>query len=256
MYPPEDAAAVAVDRALELLKVPASTARTYKTDRDFATDADYAIEDQLRELLAELTPDLGFLGEERGHTGNSEHYWCLDPIDGTTNYSRGLPNFGVALALVQGGEPVFGEIALPCHRERYTTRGNTAQLNGQPIHVASTKNLRDALVCVGDFATGERSVEKNQRRLRTLTRLADEVGRVRMLGSVATDLAWLAAGRIDAVVVHSNKPWDMAAGVALARAAGAVVSHNDGRPYSLDGPDVLAAAPGIHAALQEQVRPA
>jgi myo-inositol-1(or 4)-monophosphatase len=244
-FRPEDAATIAVDRALVLLDLHTGAERTYKTDRDYATDTDYAIEDELRQLLADLTPDIGFLGEERGHTGSRERYWCLDPIDGTTNYSRGLPNFGICLALVEGSTPVLGEIALPAHGERYTVRDGVALMNGGPIQAAQTSTISDAIVCLGDFATGEAGAEKNRQRLRTVERLANTVGRVRMNGSMATDLAWLAAGRLDAVIVHSNKPWDMAAGVALAWAAGAVVTHHDASTYTLEGPNLLAAAPHL-----------
>lgn len=253
-WTPEAASTAAIDRALELLEQSAGTQRTYKTDRDYATETDYAIEDELRRLLAEITPDVGFLGEERGHTGNREQYWCLDPIDGTTNYSRGLPNFGICLALVHGATPVLGEVALPAHGERYAIRDGAAHLNGQPIHASATATLSEAIVSLGDFATGDGSEAKNAQRLQTVQRLADTVGRVRMNGSMATDLAWLAAGRLDAVIVHSNKPWDMAAGVALARTSGAIVTHRDGSPYSVEGPDLLAAAPGVANALHEQMR--
>ncbi|HET7415180.1 MAG TPA: inositol monophosphatase family protein [Arthrobacter sp.] len=249
----ERASAAAIDLALTYLEGPPSTELTYKTERDYATSTDYAVEDALRQLLVDLTPAIGFLGEERGHTGDRETYWCLDPIDGTTNYSRGVPNFGVSLALIDAGTPVNGEIALPAHRERYVTRGGDAYLGHSQIRVAGTANLDEALVSMGDFATGEGSLEENHRRVTTIARLANRVGRVRMLGSVATDLAWLAAGRVDAVIVHSNKPWDMASGVALARAAGAVVTHHDGTPYSIEGPDLLAAAPSIHAALIDAI---
>lgn len=247
---------MAIDRAIALLDLHTGAERTYKTDRDYATETDYAIEDELRRLLADLTPDVGFLGEERGHTGDHERYWCLDPIDGTTNYSRGLPNYGICLALVEHTTPVLGEVALPAHGERYTVRDGSAHLNGMPIRVANTSELGDALVSLGDFATGEGSADKNQQRLRTVERLANTVGRVRMNGSMATDLAWLAAGRLDAVIVHSNKAWDMAAGVALAIASGVEVTHLDGRPYSLDGPDIFAAAPHLHGELLQHLRSA
>jgi myo-inositol-1(or 4)-monophosphatase len=245
----EAVSAAAIDHALTLLDGPPSENRTYKTDRDYATETDYEVEDALRALLADRTPDVGFLGEERGHTGNDARFWCLDPVDGTTNYSRGLPNFGICLALVEGSTPVLGEIALPAHGERFTVRDGRAFLNRTPIHAAHTTEPSDALVALGDFATGEGSIEKNARRLATMNRLANTVGRVRMNGSMATDLAWLAAGRLDAVIVHSNKPWDMAAGVAVARASGVTVTHHDGSDYSVSGPDILAASPGVHAAI-------
>ena len=247
----EQAADAAIDRALSLLSTGSTGStghRVYKIDREFATSTDFAIEDAVRDLLARKTPDVGFLGEERGHTGSHERYWCLDPIDGTTNFTRGLANYGVALTLIENQAPVFGTIALPAHRERYVTTAGIAQLNGEPIGVAGTRTLRDSIVSMGDFATGPDGAKKNERRLAMTGRLAQSAGRVRMLGSAATDLAWLAAGRLDVVVIDANRPWDIAAGIALARAAGAVVTHIDGSPYSFDGHDVLAAVPHVHEA--------
>ncbi|WP_227748641.1 inositol monophosphatase family protein [Oerskovia douganii] len=242
----ERAADAAIDLALSLLGEGETGERVYKTDRDFATATDFAIEDAVRELLARETPDVGFLGEERGHTGDREQYWCLDPIDGTTNFSRGLPNYGVSLALIEDGIPVFGTIALPAHGERYVTRDGVALLNGKSIRVAATSGLAEAIVSVGDFATGPNSAEKNERRLGMIEQMAQSVGRVRMLGSAATDLAWLAAGRVDAVVIDANRSWDVAAGIALARSAGGVISHIDGAPYTLDGGDLLVTISEVH----------
>jgi myo-inositol-1(or 4)-monophosphatase len=247
--PTEQAANAAIDLALSLLHDGGTGDRVYKTDRDFATSTDFAIEDAVRELLARETPAFGFLGEERGHTGNRDRYWCLDPIDGTTNFTRGLPNYGVSLALIEDQAPVLGTIALPAHGERYITRDGAAHLNGQPIHVSNTANLRDSIVSMGDFATSADRAEKNRRRLAMLGTLGASVGRVRMFGSAATDLAWLAAGRLDAVVIDANRTWDVAAGIALARAAGAVVTHIDGSAYATRGPNVLAAAPLVHEAV-------
>ncbi len=245
----ERAADAAIDLALSFLGAGETGERVYKTDRDFATATDFAIEDAVRELLARETPDIGFLGEERGHTGDREQYWCLDPIDGTTNFSRGLPNYGVSLALIEDGRPAFGTIALPAYGERYVSRDGAALLNERPIRAADTSNLRDAIVSFGDFATGHGSPVKNARRLAMLDNLATSVGRVRMLGSAATDLAWLAAGRVDAVVLDANRQWDVGAGVAIARAAGAVVTQLDGHVHTLTGPDMLATTPRVHRAI-------
>lgn len=252
----ERAAESAIDLALSILHAGINGDRVYKSDRDFATATDFAIEDAVREHLARETPDLGFLGEERGQTGKRDRYWCLDPIDGTSNYTRGLPNYGVALALIEQMAPAFGEIALPAHRERYVTRNGVTYLNGRATSVASTTSLRDCVVSVGDFATGSGRKAKNRRRLEMLARLAESVGRVRMLGSAATDLCWLAAGRLDAVVIDANRMWDVAAGIALAKAAGAVVTHIDGSDYELSGPNLLATTPGVQEALLRTLRSA
>ncbi|NED95864.1 inositol monophosphatase [Phytoactinopolyspora alkaliphila] len=245
----EQASAAAIDRALDVLAKGRAMERSYKSDRDFATTTDFTIEDEVRSLLGELTPDIGFLGEERGRTGPRESYWCLDPIDGTTNFSRGLPTFGIALALIEHETPAHGEIVLPDHRERYATRDGRAYRDNEHLQASQTSSVADSVVAVGDFATGPASRDENRDRLRVLGHMANTVGRVRMLGSAATDLAWLAAGRLDAVVIHSNNSWDVAAGVALARTAGAIITHHDGSPYTLTGPNILAAAPRVHNAI-------
>jgi len=238
---PERVADAEIDLALSLLGEGETGERVYKTDRDFAT------EDAVRELLARETPDIGFLGEERGHTGDREQCWCLDPIDGTTNYSRGLPNYGVSLALNEDGTPVLGSRALPAHGERYVTRDGVALLNERPIRVADTASLRCAIVSFGDFATGPGSEAKNSRRLAMLRVLAATVRRVRMLGSAATDLAWLAVGRVDAAVIDANRTWDIAEGIALGRAVGPIVTHIDGGSNTIAGQNLLVPAPVVHS---------
>lgn len=127
-------------------------------------------------------------------------------------------------------------------------------LNGQPISVSRVKTLVEAVVSVGDFATGNGSATKNQARLATVTNLANNVQRIRMLGSAATDLAWLAAGRIDAVIMHSNNTWDMAAGVAIARDAGARVTDLSGHAYDTTSHTLIASAPEIHQRAMEALR--
>jgi myo-inositol-1(or 4)-monophosphatase len=239
----------AVDQALVLLAPDDGTGRRYKTDRDFATATDDAIEDHLRSLLARLAPHIGFLGEERGHTGAHDAFWCLDPIDGTVNYSRGIPTFGVSLALVEGGRPTLGQIALPRLGQRFVVDQDQVTCNDETIHVSECTSLTDAVVSVGDFATGHGARYKNARRIAAMNALADQVQRVRMFGSAATDLAWVASGRTDAVVIHGGSPWDVAAGVAIARAAGATVTTIKGTPYELGSASLLAASPAVHADL-------
>jgi myo-inositol-1(or 4)-monophosphatase len=246
-----DASRQAVDLAISLLATTAPGDKTYKTDRDFATAADLLIEREVRALLEKLTPDVPFFGEEYGGQSSMGTYWCLDPIDGTLNYSRSIPMHGVSLAYVENGVPQLGEIALPALGERYQMIDGTPTCNRRSISVSDTSTLREAVVSVGDFATGEGSQEKNRTRLATLAALADNVQRVRMLGSAATDLAWLSIGRLDAVIMHSNKRWDVTAGIALAAAAGAVITAQDGSRYSLESSDLVAATPAVYSRLTE-----
>jgi myo-inositol-1(or 4)-monophosphatase len=250
-----DASRLATNLALSLLaQSTPDGARIFKTDRDFSTETDLLIERRVRELLAKLTPEVGFLGEEFG--GDLTHdapFWCLDPLDGTVNFARGIPAHGISLAYIEGDQPRHGEIALPALGERYTTTADSARLNGKPICVSHVADLRNSVVSLGDFATGPDSAAKNRIRLATLGALSNKVQRVRMLGSAAVDLAWLAAGRLDAVVMHSNNTWDMAAGIALATKAGAQITELSGAPYSTHSQNFVAANPRLHDLLKQGI---
>ncbi|PWR13934.1 inositol monophosphatase [Micromonospora sicca] len=234
----------AARRASETMRRRPPGALTVKGDRDVASELDYAIERELRGFLITETPEIGFLGEEEGPVGKAEMQWVLDPIDGTANFVHGLPLCAVSLALVHGSEAVLGLIELPFLGSRFTAaKAGGAYANGQRIRASSTSRLSDAIVAVGDYAVGPDAEAKNRLRLALTAQLAAEVQRVRMTGSAALDLAWLAEGRLDAALTLSNHAWDMAAGVVIAREAGAVVIDQHGAIHDRDSAVTLAVAP-------------
>ncbi len=250
-------AETAMDLASKMMRERLIGAVTYKTDRDFATSADFAIERAVRQLLADTTPTIGFLGEEEGRSGSIGPAWTLDPIDGTVNYTRDIPLCGISLALVDGDISQLGVIDLPQLNERYTAvKGASAYLNRAPIRVRNESRLDHAIVSIGDYATGDDSAAKNTTRLAVTSRLAQSTLRVRMFGSAAVDLAWLAAGRIDAVVILANHPWDTAAGVAIAREAGAAVIDLDGKPHDTTSTYTIATTPALRDNILSLVRQA
>jgi len=233
--------------AAELIRTRRPAAVTAKGDRDPVTDVDLAVERAIRDLLAEARPPIGSLGGEegrRGDTPRAPQTWALDPIDGTVNYAAGSPLCAVSLALVEEGQPVLGVIDLPFLGQRYwATAGGGAFINGEPVQVpARPRILSEAVVALGDFATGPGAAEQNDLQLRLAGLLAGRALRIRMLGSAAIDLAWLAAGRHHASITLCNRSWDMAAGVVIAREAGASVADLDGSGYSLASRSVIAAA--------------
>jgi myo-inositol-1(or 4)-monophosphatase len=132
--------------------------------------------------------------------------------------------------------------------------GSGAWRNGQRIQVSRTSQLADALVTVGDYAVGPDADDKNQERLQLTQLLAGQVLRIRMLGSAALDLAWLAEGKTDASIAFSNRPWDVAAGVIIAREAGAVVSDLDGSDHTTKSQATIASCPDLAGALHELIR--
>ncbi|MFC3384839.1 inositol monophosphatase family protein [Couchioplanes caeruleus subsp. azureus] len=135
---------------------------------------------------------------------------------------------------------------LPFLGERYSAvEGSGAELNGRRITVNPVSKVSEAVVAIGDYAVGEKAAQKNSERFAMTERLAAKVQRIRMHGSAAIDLAWLAAGRVDAVAMLSNKPWDTAAGVIIARAAGARIVDRDGLSHDTSVNSTVAAHPAL-----------
>ncbi|GIE92299.1 inositol monophosphatase family protein [Actinoplanes regularis] len=233
----------AVDLAQGIMRTMQPGVLTAKGDRDMASEVDYAIEEQVRAFLAEQTPAIGLLGEENGTTGADYGLtWALDPVDGTVNFVHGSPLCAISLGLITENRSVLGVIDLPFLGTRYSAaEGNGAHANGQAISVSATNRIGEAVVAIGDYAVGEGSEEKNRDRFDLTQRLATSMQRIRMHGSAAIDLVWLADGRIDAVVMLANKPWDTAAGVIIAREAGAVVTDRDGSPHTVESSATIAA---------------
>ncbi len=244
----------AIAVASDLMRTRRPTALTEKTDRDLVSDVDLAIERAIRAQLDAETPGIGFLGEEEGRTGNSdgEWLWTLDPIDGAANFAHGLPMCATSLALLHHGRAVLAVIDTPFLRSRYhAIDGQGAYTGRTRLAVSSTTELRDAVVAIGDYAVGDNADRKNQLRLAMTLQLAPRVHRIRMLGTAALDLVWVAAGRLDASVTLGNHPWDTAAGVLIAREAGATVVDTTGTRHDINS-DAAIAAP---APLVEQLIP-
>lgn len=251
----------AVAVGCKLLSTAESGVVRAKGDRDFVTELDVRIQETVRVELAGKTPEIGFLGEE-GAAGTSEGgvaelFWVLDPIDGTSNFIHGLPLCAVSLALVRDGIPIVGVVGAPfLALEYYSVAGGGAFVNGRSVRASGVESLSGAIVSIGDYGVGADAAVKNRARLAVTGALAARVERVRMFGSAALDLVWVAEGRIDACVLLSNKPWDTAAGVLIAREGGAVVTDSNGEQHSLTAAHTIAAASSISAPLLELVRAA
>ncbi len=220
-----------------------------KGDRDVVTDVDITVENEVRDFLKRMTPNIGFLGEEESTTATldgDQDVWTLDPVDGTSNFAHGLPLCAISLALVRRGEPTIAAIVAPFLDLRYAaTKGLGAFGNGIQLQVSNTMNLSESIVSIGDYAVGANATNKNERRLRLTAILAERVERVRMFGSAVLDLAWVAEGRTDATIMMANKPWDTAAGVLVASEAGAVVVDANGASHSIHSHETIAVSPMI-----------
>jgi myo-inositol-1(or 4)-monophosphatase len=239
----------AVDLAVKVLHDAHGYGRlTPKGDRDYASQLDIDVERRVRDHLQAATPEVGFFGEEEGTRGDQNGLrWILDPIDGTVNFVHGLPLYAVSLALALEQQPLLGVIDLPAIHTRYcAVRGRGALVNDRPIAASKAPaGLGSAVVALGDYAIGDQADAKNRTRLALTTRLAGSVLRVRMLGSAATDLAWLSEGHLDASIILANHPWDVSAGVVVARETGHTVVDIDGNDYSLRSRATIATHPEL-----------
>lgn len=226
-----------------------------KDGNDFATEVDLAIE---RRVVAELTKltGIGVHGEEfGGEPLDSELVWVLDPIDGTYNYAAGLPTAAILLGLLAAGTPVVGLIWLPFTAQRYTAMvGGPVKCNGQALDKLETAALSDSVVAIGTFNIESRGRYPGRYRAAILENLSRECSRLRMHGSTGIDFAYVAAGILGGAISFGHHIWDHAAGVALVRAAGGVVTDLSGRPWTVKSPSALAAAPGVHEQMLEIIR--
>ncbi|WP_326822032.1 inositol monophosphatase [Streptosporangium sp. NBC_01639] len=246
----------AVELAAGLVREGRPGVLTAKGERDMATEVDFAVERAVRDYLRQETPAIGFLGEEEGTRGEGELTWVLDPIDGTVNFVHGLPLVAVSLGLVYRRRPVLGVVDLPLLGNRYTAvQGAGAHADGSPMRVSTPQRLADAVVAVGDYAVGVDAAELNAERLAATAELAARAQRIRMLGTAAVDLAWVAQGRLDGLIMFSNNPWDTAAGIALVREAGGEVVDRGGAEHFMDSEVTVAGSGPVLDDLVALTRP-
>jgi myo-inositol-1(or 4)-monophosphatase len=244
-----------VEAAVRLLRASGPGQVTAKADRDMVSELDLSIERQVREHLQQVTPGIGFLGEEEGQHGPADHSWILDPIDGTANFLRRLPLCGISLALVRDDRPVLGIIALPFLNSTYwAADGLGTWRNHARITSAATAALNQAVIAIGDYAFGAEAQARNPPMHSLHHTLAARAQRVRMLGSAAVDLAWVADGTLDASITIGNNPWDMAAGAVIAREAGADVLDIDGTAHHRHSAATIVVTPGIRAEVLETIQ--
>jgi myo-inositol-1(or 4)-monophosphatase len=218
---------------------------TQKEPGDVASAIDLEAEALIRDVVLKHFPAHSFLGEESGavvHDGGPQ--WVVDPLDGTANYLRGYPQYAVSIALVENGEPVLGVVFDPCRNEFFgAIRGRGAVLNGQRIQCAEP---RQTIAAMAATVFPKPTSPRMPQYMGELGRVLNSFGGVRRSGSMALEMAYLAAGRIDAFWEHDMGPWDAAAGIVLLREAGAVAHTRDGRAL-LDSRSLMASTPPLMA---------
>jgi myo-inositol-1(or 4)-monophosphatase len=219
---------------------------SYKGEINLVTEMDRRSERAVVEVIRAAFPDHSILAEEEAKIeGGSSYRWVIDPLDGTTNYAHGYPNFAVSIALERSGEVIAGVVYDPLRDELFSAeQGAGATLNGRSLHVSAADSLIRSLLATGfpyDRATSEKN---NLNYFRELLMASQEV---RRSGSASLDLCSVAAGRLDGYWELKLHPWDVAAGSLIVREAGGMVSDFSGTRFSIHDKEILASNGRIHA---------
>ena len=216
---------------------------------DLVTEADVAAEQAVLAVLELHTPELGVLAEESGRRAGqgSELEWCVDPLDGTTNYAHRYPFFGTSIGLTWRGQPLLGALAVPALEQLYwAAPGLGAWCNDSPIRVSECEGLASSLLVTGFAYDRHERLDNNYAEFAWFTH---RTRGVRRGGAAAVDLAFVADGRLDGYWERGLSPWDLAAGVVLVEQAGGVVCAYDGGPARLAEGRLIACTPGVRQAL-------
>lgn len=224
---------------------------TEKSRNDYVSEVDRLAEQEIIQTIQKSYPNHSFLAEETGKHAGNEYQWIIDPLDGTTNYLRGFPQFAVSIALKHKNTLEHGVIYDPIKDELFTaSRGQGAQLNNRRIRVTPRKELTGALLATGIPYRDDQDLDSY---LLTLKAMIKDTAGVRRAGSAALDLAYVAAGRFDGFWEYGLKPWDLAAGALIVQEAGGIVTDTDGNENFLENGNLLVGNGKIHDQMLERL---
>jgi myo-inositol-1(or 4)-monophosphatase len=225
-----------------------------KGPADFVSAADHRSEAVIRAELERARPSYGFLMEESGESKGTDpqHRWIVDPLDGTTNFLHGIPQFAISIALERQGKLQAAVVYDPISDELFTAeRGSGAFLNDRRLRVAARQNFADCVIATGMPFKGRGG---EARYLEELAGIMPQVAGIRRFGSAALDLAWVAAGRFDGFWEHGLQPWDLAAGILIIREAGGFATDLKGGDQMLETGAIVAGNEAVHGQLLEALR--
>ncbi|MGA9573462.1 MAG: inositol monophosphatase family protein [Lysobacterales bacterium] len=248
-----NAAHIAGDLMRQEFPKVASIPVTQKSRHDYVTEIDKSSEAQIVREIRRYHPDHAFLGEEGGAQGESDYVWIIDPLDGTSNYLHGMPHFGISIALQVKGRTEHAVVYDPMRDEMFSaSRGGGAHLNNTRIRVSARTSIDSAIVATA-FPFRQRGM------MSVYTGIFSDVFKkiedIRRNGAASLDLAWVAAGRMDAYFEIGLKPWDVAAGALLVREAGGVVTDFEGHDAVEQSNSVLAAPYKLMTPLRKIIEP-
>jgi len=224
-----------------------------KRQNDFVSEVDDAAEDAIISILRHAYPSHGFLAEESGEKDiKADYVWVIDPLDGTTNFLHGFPQYCVSIGLLHKGKALHAVVYDPNRNELFTaSRGSGAYLNDHRIRVSRTDKLQDALLSTG-FPFKE--LENVDEYLKGMRRLMHMCSGIRRPGAAALDLAWVAAGRCDGFWEMGLSPWDMCAGALLVREAGGLVGDFSGDEKYMETGRIVATNAKIFSAMLKALK--
>jgi len=226
---------------------------TQKRRNDFVSEVDRAAEAAIIDVIRKAYPSHAILAEESGDHGGNDYQWVIDPLDGTTNYLHGFPQFSVSIAMKYRGELQSAVVYDPLREEMFTaSRGAGAFLDERRIRVSARKDLNGALLGTGIPFRDQTHVDTYLAMMKDLMR--DTAG-IRRPGSAALDLAYVAAGRTDGFWELGLAPWDFAAGALLVKEAGGVVSDLAGGARYFETGNIVTGSIKLHQAMLQVIRP-
>lgn len=234
-----------------LLKYFGSTLETEsKGKKDIVTNADKEAQELIIRMIHKAFPGDGIFAEESDNNKYSDgRLWVIDPLDGTINFSRGIPLFGVSIAFLEGGERRCGVIFLPCSEEMYSAeKGGGASLNDSPIRVSDISQTEKSVIALCEFNAGPTDKIRNLNLLKMdlYRRIHAESMRFKIFGSAVVTLAYIACGKIDAYIMLNINIWDIAAGTLIVEEAGGKVTDYQGQPIKFDPNCVLVTNGRLH----------
>ncbi len=223
-----------------------------KGRNDFVSAVDKLAEEEIIYTIKNTYPEHAILGEESGRQGSSDYEWIIDPLDGTTNFLHGYPQFAVSIAVSHNGVIEHGVIFDPLRNELFAaSRGSGARLNDIRIRVSKASALQRSLIGTGFPFRQNKNVDAY---LESFKAVMQNSHGIRRAGAAALDLAYVACGRLDGFWESDLSPWDIAAGALLIQEAGGLVSDFRGDDQFLQSGDIIAANPKIFIALTKIIR--
>jgi myo-inositol-1(or 4)-monophosphatase len=257
MHPMLNIAVKAARRAADLINRASQNLDVltikHKSLNDLVSEVDRAAEEAIIDVIRGAYPEHAILAEESGASGESEFQWIIDPLDGTTNFLHGFPQYCVSIGMLHKGVPTHGVIFDPTRNDLYTaSRGRGAFLNDRRLRVSKRDKLIDGLIGTG-FPF--RMFEHLDAYDAMLKDLMTQCAGVRRPGSAALDLAAVAAGRFDGFWEIGLAPWDMAAGVLMITESGGLVSDFEGNDKFLERGQIVAGSPKIFSQLLQVIQP-